>query len=91
MDQSNKNIMHLSRDQQRANESKQRQQMMHSNVQHSVGIGAITSFHSDDQIHMAHAGLMAGPGAAAANQQDVMSQFQHSVHGYTNNNINWYP
>jgi hypothetical protein len=40
---------------------------------------------------MAHSGLMAGPGAAAANQQDVMSQFQHSVHGYTNNNINWYP
>jgi hypothetical protein len=45
------------------------------NVQH-VGIGAITSFHSDDPIHhMAHAGLMTGPGAGAANQQDVMSQF----------------
>lgn len=74
MESSNKNIMHMSRDQPRGIDSKQRQQqsqMMHSNIQHSVGVGAITSFHSDDQIHqhhLAHTGLMVGPGAAAANQ-----------------------
>ena len=37
-----------------------------------------------------------GPGAAAANQQDVITQFQNSSHGYhhsSNNssNVNWYP
>ena len=36
-----------------------------------------------------------GPGAAAANQQDVITQFQNSSHGYhhssNNSNVNWYP
>lgn len=45
-----------------------REKQMIMNAQH-VGIGAITSFHSDDPMHhMAHTGLMTGPGAGAANQ-----------------------
>jgi hypothetical protein len=57
----------------------------------------ITSFHSDDPIHNHHiTSAGSGPGAAAANQQDFISQFQHSNHGYHHNpnpnqNINWYP